>query len=51
MNRADKFRDKADECRRLAERTAKSLDKERWLGLAEHWLLMAQQEEERGECI
>lgn len=49
MNRADEFREKADQCRRLAVRAAKTMDKERWLSLAEHWLLMAQHEEERGE--
>jgi hypothetical protein len=41
MNRADKFRRNADDCREQAERCHNPLDKERWLKIAENWLKMA----------
>jgi hypothetical protein len=47
MNRADEFRKNADECGRRAAKSIGPLDKERWLKLAEHWQLMAQQEDAR----
>jgi hypothetical protein len=35
---ADRFRQKAEECRRLAERSASQVDKEAWLRLAADWI-------------
>ena len=46
MSRADEFRKNAEECRQQAAKSFNSLDKERWLKIAEHWLQMAQEEEE-----
>jgi hypothetical protein len=43
MSRADEFRKNADECRQQAAKAFNPLDKERWLKIAEHWLLMAQE--------
>jgi hypothetical protein len=43
MSRADEFRKNADECRQKAAKAFNPLDKERWLKIAEHWLLMAQE--------
>jgi hypothetical protein len=43
MSRADEFRKNADECRQHAAKAFNPLDKERWLKIAEHWLLMAQE--------
>lgn len=43
MTRADEFRRNADDCREQAERAINSLDKERWLKIAEQWLQMAQE--------
>jgi hypothetical protein len=48
MSRAHEFRSNADECRQQAEKAINPLDKERWLKIAEHWLLMAQEEDTRG---
>jgi hypothetical protein len=38
---AERFRQEADECRRLAERSASQLDKEAWLRLAADWIKLA----------
>jgi hypothetical protein len=43
MSRADEFRKNADECRQQAAKAFNPLDKERWLKIAEHCLLMAQE--------
>jgi hypothetical protein len=43
MTRADQFRPNVDECREQAERSHNPLDKERWLKIAEHWLIMARE--------
>jgi hypothetical protein len=39
--RGEKFRERAAECRALAEQSLKSVDKEHWITLAEQWLKMA----------
>jgi hypothetical protein len=41
------YRRKAEECRREAEKSLSSLDKEAWLRLAEEWTKMAQEVERR----
>jgi hypothetical protein len=43
---ATRFRAQADECREQAERSL-TLDKERWLRLAEEWLKMVAAAEQR----
>ena len=40
MNKFDEFRHNADECLRMAERTANENDRRAWLRLAEAWLRM-----------
>jgi hypothetical protein len=47
-NRAEKFRQQATECRRRAEQTAASVDKQTWLMLAEDWCKLAQAEDQTG---
>jgi len=44
---ADRFRQEAEECRRLAERSASQLDKEAWLRLAADWIELAENAEQR----
>jgi hypothetical protein len=44
---ADRFRQEAEECRRLAERLANQLDKEAWLRLAADWIKLAENAEQR----
>jgi hypothetical protein len=39
---ADRFRQEAEECRRLAERAASQFDKEAWLRLAADWIKLAE---------
>ncbi|WP_212454929.1 hypothetical protein [Bradyrhizobium japonicum] len=39
---ADRYRIEAEECRRLAERAIKELDKEAWLRLATDWMKLAE---------
>ena len=43
----DRFRQEAEECRKLAERSASQLDKEAWLRLAADWIKMAENAEQR----
>jgi hypothetical protein len=43
MSLAEEYRRNADDCRRQAEKSLNPLDKERWLKIAEHWLMMAQE--------
>ena len=44
---AERFRQEADECRNLAERSASQLDKEAWLRLAADWINLAENAEQR----
>ena len=44
---ADRFRQEAEECRRLAERSPSQLDKEAWLRLAADWIKLAENAEQR----
>jgi hypothetical protein len=44
---AERFRQEADECRNLAERSASQLDKEAWLRLAGDWIKLAENAEQR----
>ena len=43
---ADRFRQEANECRKLAERSASQLDKEAWLRLAADWIKLAENAEQ-----
>jgi hypothetical protein len=47
MTHADRFRQEAEECRKLAERSASQLDKEAWLRLAADWIKLAENAEQR----
>jgi len=45
-SKADEFREKAEECRRLAAgTTTKPFDREHWLRMGEHWAKMAAAED------
>jgi hypothetical protein len=44
VNKSDEFRRNAEECLRMAERTAEEGDKRAWLRLAESWLRMIRPE-------
>ena len=44
---ADRFRQEADECRRLAEISPSQLDKEAWLRLAADWIKLAENAEQQ----
>jgi hypothetical protein len=44
---AERYRKQAEECRKLAERSANQLDKNSWLHLAEDWTKLAEADEER----
>jgi hypothetical protein len=44
---AERYRKRADECRKLAERTANHFDHQSWLHLAEDWIKLAEADEER----
>ncbi|MBR0734677.1 hypothetical protein JQ595_38630 [Bradyrhizobium japonicum] len=46
---ADRYRIEAEECRRLAERAIKELDKEAWLRLATDWMKLAEGDSLRDE--
>jgi hypothetical protein len=46
---ADRFRQEADECRKMAARSVSTLDKEAWLRLAADWIKLAESAEERRE--
>lgn len=39
---ADRYRNEAEECRRLAERAITQPDKEAWLRLAAEWMKLAE---------
>ena len=42
---ADYYREKADEARSRAEKTADEINKERWLKIADHWRNLAAEAE------
>jgi hypothetical protein len=44
---AHRFRQEADECRKLAERSAAPSDKEAWLRLAADWIKLAEEADQR----
>jgi hypothetical protein len=44
---SDRFRQEAEECRKLAERSVSHLDKEAWLRLAADWIKLAEEAAER----
>jgi hypothetical protein len=44
---AERFRQEAEECSKLAERSVSQLDKEAWLRLAGDWIKLAENAEER----
>jgi len=44
---AERFRQEAEECRRLAVQSRSPLDKETWRRLAAEWLKMAEEAERR----
>ena len=46
---ADRFRQEAEACRRLAEKSVSEVDKEAWLSLAADWIKLAEAAAERGE--
>ena len=46
-NSAERFRSEAKECRQLAERATKPVDKEASLRLAEDWVKLAEDAERR----
>jgi hypothetical protein len=39
---ADRFRQEAEDCRKLAERSVNQIDKEAWLSLAGDWIKLAE---------
>ena len=44
---ADRFKQEAEECRRLAERAHSPVDKEAWLALERDWTKLAENAERR----
>jgi hypothetical protein len=44
---AERYRRQAEECRKLAERSANQFDKNSWLRLADEWIKLAEADEER----
>jgi hypothetical protein len=44
---ADRFRQEAEECRKLAASAVSQLDKEAWLRLAADWIKLAENAEQR----
>ena len=49
MSDLQKYRQQAEECRKMAEKVFRPLDKEAWLELAADWLRLAQMAERRKE--
>ena len=47
MSDLQKYRQQAEECRKMAEKVFSPLDKEAWLELAADWLRLAQMAERR----
>ena len=47
---ADRFRQEAEECRKLADRSVSEVDREAWLALAADWIKLAESlQVERGQ--
>jgi hypothetical protein len=44
---SERFRQEAEECLKLAERSVSQLDKEAWLRLAGDWIKLAEKVEQR----
>ena len=44
---AERYRKQAEECRKLAERSANQFDHKSWLRLADDWIKLAEADEER----
>jgi hypothetical protein len=44
---SERFRQEAEECLKLAERSVSQLDKEAWLRLAGDWIKLAENVEQR----
>jgi hypothetical protein len=44
---ADRYREEAEECRKLAENAVSKPDKEAWLSLAADWIKLAENAEQR----
>jgi hypothetical protein len=44
---AERYRKQAEECRKLAKRSANQFDKNSWLRLADDWIELAEADEER----
>jgi hypothetical protein len=44
---AERYRKQAEECRRLAKKSANQFDKNSWLRLADEWIKLAEADEER----
>jgi hypothetical protein len=44
---ADRYREEAEECRKLAESAVSQHDKEAWLRLAADWIKLAENAEQR----
>jgi hypothetical protein len=43
---AERYRRQAEQCRKLAERSANEFDEKSWLHLAEDWIKLAEADEE-----
>ena len=43
---AERYRKQAEECRKLAEMSAKQVDEKSWLRLADDWIKLAEADEE-----
>jgi hypothetical protein len=44
---AERYRKQAEECRKLAKKSANQFDKKSWLRLADDWIELAKADEER----
>ena len=44
---AERYRKQAEECRKLAKKSANQFDKKAWLRLADDWIKLAEADEER----
>jgi hypothetical protein len=47
---AERYRRRAEECRKLAERSANEFDEKSWLRLADDWIKLAEADEEGRSC-
>jgi hypothetical protein len=48
MSQAELYRGYAEACFRTARNTTDELERARWIGMAQQWLLWAQEEEAKG---